>query len=146
MPAVADIVLADAQTTPVNHTFVAIGPDSKGVWWFEDATVANAIGNWKVSVELVKPSLARPGESSLNRTNKVRLGIYMPILENTTNSTISGIAPAPTVSYVCAFKGEYLMPERSTKDFDRKTLRKFSFNLPQNTQIATIIESLQNYF
>lgn len=146
MPAVAAISLADAQTTPVTHTFNPLGPDANGVWWFEDATVANAIGYWKLSVQLTRPAPPRAGESSSDRICRVKLGIHMPILENVTNSTITGISPAPTVSYVVRTNMEFILPERSVKAFDRQTARKFAYNLLQNANIAVIIEDLQNYY
>lgn len=146
MPAVAAIVLADAQTTPVNHTFNPLGPDANGVWWFEDATTTNTIGNQKISVQLTRPGVPRAGEDSSKRMCRVKIGIHTPILENVTNATISGIAPAPTVSYILRCGIEFMLPERSVKAFDRQTLRKYAYNLLQNANITTIIEDLQNYF
>lgn len=146
MPAVATIVLADAQASPVTHNFAPLGPDAQGVWWFEDPTVANAIGNQRISVQLTRPGPPAAGEDSSKRMCRVKLGIHTPILENVTNATISGIAPAPTVAYICRSNMEFIMPERSVKDFDRKTLRKYAYNLLQNANVAIIIEDLQNYY
>lgn len=146
MPAVAAIVLADAQTTPVNHTFNPLGPDTNGVWWFEDNTTANTIGNQKISVQLVRPGVPSAGEDSSKRMCRVKIGIHTPILENVSNSTISGIAPAPTVAYICRCNMEFMLPERSVKDFDRKTIRKYADNLLANSLIITVIEELQNFY
>lgn len=146
MPAVAAISLADAQTTPVTHTFNPLGPDANGVWWFEDATTNSAIGYQKISVQLTRPGPAKAGESSSDRICRVKIGIHTPVLENVTNSTISGIQPAPTVSYVCRCNVEFILPERSVKAFDRQTIRKYAYNLLQNANIAVIIEDLQNYY
>lgn len=146
MPAVAAIVLADAQTTPVNHTFNPLGPDTNGVWWFEDNTTANTIGNQKISVQLVRPGVPSAGEDSSKRMCRVKIGIHTPILENVSNSTISGIAPAPTVAYICRCNMEFMLPERSVKDFDRKTIRKYADNLLANSLIVTVIEELQNFY
>jgi hypothetical protein len=146
MPAVAAIVLADAQTTPVNHTFNPLGPDANGVWWFEDQTTTSAIGNQKISVQLVRPGVPRAGEDSSKRICRVKIGIHTPILENVTNATISGISPAPTVSYIPRCNMEFLIPERSVKAFDRQTLRKYAANLLANANVTTVIEDLQNFY
>lgn len=146
MPAVAAIVLADAQTTPVNHTFNPLGPDANGAWWFEDSTTANAIGNQRISVQLTRPGAPAAGEDSAKRICRVKIGIHLPILETLSNSTVSGILPAPTVSYVCRCNMEFILPERSVRDFDRKTLRKYADNLLANANITSIIEDLQNYY
>lgn len=146
MPAVAAITLLDAQTTPVSHTFNPLGPDVNGVWWFEDNTTTAAIGNQKLSVQLTRPAPAKAGESSSDRICRVKIGIHTPILENVSNSTISGIPPAPTIAYVCRTNMEFILPERSVKAFDRQTIRKYAFNLLQNANIAVIIEDLQNFY
>jgi hypothetical protein len=146
MPAVAAIVLADALATPVNHTFSPLGPDANGVWWFEDPTTTSAIGNWRLSAQLTRPGPPASGDDSSKRVCRVKIGIHIPILENVTNSTISGISPAPTVAYVPRCMMEFILPERSVKDYDRKTLRKFAYNLLQNANIALLVEDLQNHY
>lgn len=141
MPQAANIVLADAQGTPVNHTFVPIGKDANGVFWFEDQSQASAIGYWKISVEIRRPPPATPGSSSTDRTHRVRVGLHEPILENVTNSTVSGVAPAPTLSYIPRVFVEYVMPERSAL-LDRKNLRKMENLLTANAQIIDVVENL----
>lgn len=136
------IVLADAQATPVNHTFTPIGMDNKDVYWFVDQSAVNAIGNWKISVEVVQPPSAQPGESSARRTNRVKIGLHEPILETVSNSTVSGIAPAPTVAYIPRVFTEYVLPERGIL-IDRKNLRKMNANLQNDANIIALVENLQ---
>lgn len=135
------IVLADAQATPVNHTFTPIGKDTKNVFWFVDQSAANAIGCWKISVEILQPGLAQPGQSSARRVTRVKLGLHEPVLETVSNNTVSGIAPAPTVSYIPRSFHEYVMPERSAS-LDRKNLRKMSANLLADSNIINVVENL----
>jgi hypothetical protein len=144
MTTATDIVLADAQGTPVNHTFVPIGPDSKGLFWFVDQSQANAIGYWRISVEIKQPAAAIRGGTSSNdeRNYRYRLGLHEPVLENVSNSTVTGIEPAPTVAYVPRSFTEYVMPERTTLQ-NRKDLRKMTSNLSANALLAGIIENLQ---
>lgn len=142
MPQAANIVLADAAGTPVNHTFVPLGFDSNGVFWYEDQSQANAIGFWRISLEIKRPPAPSPGQSSDGRTNRVRVGLHEPILANVTNSTVTGIEPAPTLAYVSRTFTEYVMPERSTKQ-NRKDLRKMNTNLQNDPQIIAVVENLE---
>lgn len=137
----ANIVLADAQATPVNHTFVPTGRDNKGVFWFEDQSMANAIGFWKISIELTKPPTAAAGVSSSGRTVRARIGLHEPILETVSNNTVSGIAPAPTVSYVPRTFTDYILPERSSLQ-NRKDLRKMNAALQSDAQVVSLVENL----
>lgn len=137
----SNIVLADAQATPVNHTFVPVGRDKNGVYWFEDQSAANAIGNWKISVDLQKPPVPVAKQSSEGRTIRSRIGLHEPILETVSNNTVSGISPAPTVSYVPRIFVEAVMPERAAL-IDRKNLRKMMASLLAETQVTALIENL----
>jgi len=144
MPAAANIVLADAQVTPVNHTFVPIGLDKDGVFWFEDQSASSAIGNWKISAEIKKPGNPGSGVSSKDRTTRVRLGLHEPVLETLSNNS-SGFTPAPTVAYVPRAFREFVMPERSTLQ-NRKDLRKMAALLDGDATIVSVVESLQYIF
>lgn len=137
----SNIVLADAQATPVNHTFVPIGRDKTGVYWFEDQSQANAIGYWKISIELTKPALATAKQSSEGRTARVRLGLHEPVLETVSNNTVSGISPAPTVSYVPRAFTDFVLPERASLQ-NRKDLRKMMASLIADTQVVSTVETL----
>lgn len=144
MPAAANIVLADAQATPVNHTFVPVGPDQKNpaLFWFEDQSQASPIGYWRISVELKRPPTPKPGESSQNRVLRAVIGLHEPALENVSNSTVSGVAPAPTLSYTPRSFTEYVLPERSSLQ-NRKDLRKMSAALQGDAIITALVENLQ---
>jgi hypothetical protein len=139
--AASNIVLADAQGTPVNHTFVPLGPDRDGIFWFEDQSQASPIGYWRISYQLKRPVVGAAGQNSNQRTYRAAIGLHEPILENVTNATINGIAPAPTVSYVPRGFVEYVMPERSSLQ-NRKDLRKMCYNLQNETQLIALVETL----
>jgi len=145
MPAASNISLLDAQATPVAHTFIPIGPDTQDatVFWFEDQSQASPIGYWKLSVQLKRPPAAKAGQSSANRTIRTVVGLHQPILENTTNSTVSGVAPAPTLSYIPRCNVEFILPERAAFQ-DRKDLRKYVQFLLADAAITNAVESLQN--
>lgn len=137
----SNIVLADAQATPVNHTFVPIGRDKDGVYWFEDQSQANTIGYWQISIELKRPVAPTAKQSSEGRAMRVRVALHEPVLETVSNDTVSGIAPAPTVSYVPRSFVEYVLPERASLQ-NRKDLRKMMYLLQNDSQVVASVENL----
>lgn len=144
MSAVANIVLNDAQGSPVAHTFIPLGPDSKGAWWWEDQSPTNAIGYNRISVQLVRSALASQGVSSLERVNRVKIGIHTPVLE-TLGTADNGITPPPTVAYIPRVNVEFIMNERSSLQ-NRKDIRKYAQFLLADAQLVAMIETLQNVF
>lgn len=136
-----NIVLADAQATPVNHTFIPIGADKAGVFWLEDQSATNAIGNWRISIEVKRPPAAIAGQKSSERSHRCKIGLHEPTLEVMSNSTVSGILPAPTVSYIMRSYSDFVMPERSSLQ-NRKDLRKMTALLVAEAQVLAIIEGL----
>lgn len=146
MPTAANIVIADAQATPVNHTFVPIGRDSKdpSIFWYEDQSAANAIGNWRINISLKRPTAAfNAGDNSRNRNFVVIIGLYEPTLETVSNNTVSGIPPAPTIAYTMKSLHQFVISERSTLQ-NRKDIRKMAGLLVSDAQVIAVIESLQN--
>lgn len=145
MSAVTAIVLADAQGTPVNHTFTPLGPDTNGVWWYEDQSQATPIGFWRLSLELKRtPPAGNGGQSTSNRVNRVVAAMHQPVLE-TLGTNDAGITPPPTVSYVTRSKSEFILPERNTLQ-NRKDVRKMAMNLLADTQVVNMIENLQGVY
>lgn len=137
----ADIVLADAAGTPVDHTFKPSGIDTKGIYWWTDRSQANAIGYWKISLEFKEPPPASAGQSSSDRTYRVRIGLHEPVLETLSNSTVSGITPAPTIAYIPRVFTEYVLSER-TSFTERQHVRKMNQNLQANANIVDVVENL----
>jgi hypothetical protein len=111
------------------------------VYWFEDQSQANAIGFWKISMELARPSLPAAQQSSEGRTFRVKIGLHEPLLETVSNNTVAGIAPAPTISYTPRVFTEYILPERSAL-LDRKNVRKMNANLQAEAQLTAMVENL----
>lgn len=139
--ALANIVLADALATPVNHTFVPLGADKNGVYWFEDQSQASPIGFWRISYSLKRPPIGQAGASSANRVYRIQVGLHEPVLETVSNNTVSGISPAPTISYVSRSITEYVLPERTSLQ-NRKDLRKMNYNLQNESQLVALVETL----
>lgn len=144
MPTAANIVLADAQATPVNHTFIPLGPDAQGVFWFEDQSQNTPLGYWRISVQLVRPSAVAAGVSAKDRVSRVKVQMHQPTLE-TLGTNDAGMTPAPQVAYIERGLVEFILPDRGTLQ-NRKDIRKMLGNLILNeATFATVVEQLQPY-
>jgi hypothetical protein len=138
------IALADAQATPVTHTFNPFGLDPKtGLFTFEDTSAASAIGNWRIKIALKRPPAPSSGVSSKGRVYRATITLEEPVLETLSNSTVSGILPAPQVAYVPRCFIDLVLPERSSLT-DRKSLRKMTWNLMNDANVVAVVENLYN--
>jgi len=134
MAQIAALVLADGQATPVNHTFAPLGTDSTGVAKWVDRSGGIAIGYPTVTMQVREPSKSV-------RNYKVTRRIVLPILEQTSPSTATGIQPAPTVAYNLIQDVTWVLPERSTLA-QRQDLLAFAKNFDAN---AVLTEAVKNY-
>jgi hypothetical protein len=139
LSAIANIVLNDAAATPVAHTF---NPSRQGlvggsqVAEYEDRVVNAGIpvGFFRLNLDFSRPQPQR-------RSYRIKLKLETPVLENTSNSTVTGIAPAPTVSYVPLAQVDVVIPERASLQV-RKDLRKMLYEALNNAQVVSAIENL----
>jgi len=142
MGVATNIVLADAAGTPVNHTFVPLGVDIRGVQWFEEQTAISPLGFYRISMALTRPPMDRtPGLNSKERTQRAKIVLWEPVLETLSNDTSSGISPAPTIAYVPAAFTDYVISERATLR-NRQDLRKMNGNLQSDANVVTLVETL----
>jgi len=144
MSAVASIALNDAQTTPVAHTFIPLGQDKNGVWWFEDQSASYTLGYNRLSLQLVRSAIAAPGTNSGTRVNRVKLGIHTPKLE-TLGTSDNGLTPPPTLAYVPRFNGEFILSERAIKQ-DRDDLLAYAVGALGNSQLIAMVSTLQSIY
>lgn len=142
MAQIANIVLNDAQATPVAHTFGPARTPVDGALW-EDRSSSQYIGYNKVTMELKRPTGSSGG--SANRNIKAVIRVETPKLENVTNSTVSGIAPAPTVSYRPMAELTFTFPERCSLG-DRKDLQKYILQLMSNAFVTDLVEKYEVAF
>lgn len=144
MPAVANIVLADAQATPVNHTFSPLGRDANGVMWWEDRSQSTPDGYWRVSAQLIRTPPPTNGlMTSANRVNRVKIGLHKPVQE-VVGVNSAGYQTAPTVAYIDRSQTEFIFSSRDVEQ-DRKDLRKMKANLLANSDFITFIEQMENF-
>lgn len=139
MGAIANIVLNDGQTTPVAKTFAVrrvgdVGGEGNLAEW-EDRSSTYYIGYNRIVLETSFPKASRPD------TIRMRIRVTTPKMENVTNSTVSGVAPAPRVSYTPMFDGTFVIPTRSSLQ-DRKDLLAYVRNLLANAQVIAAAEQL----
>lgn len=144
MAAVVNIALNDAQGSPVLHTFVPLGPDASGVWWWEDQTGTTSISFNRISMQLVRPLPASAGQNSDKRVNRVKIGIHTPKVE-ALGVADSGYTPSPTIAYTPRCNIEFVMSERALLQ-DRKDLRKYADFLLAETQLTDMVENLRNVY
>jgi hypothetical protein len=148
MPAVAAITLNDGQATPVAHTFSPSGPDKNGVHYFYDRSGGFPIGFPSISISLKEPKIAGPGlvASNQNRVYRAQIQVVVPIMEvGASNSTSTGIAPAPTKSYECVFRGEFILPERSSLAC-RKDALAYVKNILAHSFGSSLIQDLESVY
>lgn len=91
MPQVADIVLADGQGTPVNHTFKPMRLASAvNAFRFEDRASGIKAGYPTITVE---------ARSNTNNADKFDIVLKVPKLAQTAPNSGTGIQPNPTAAY-----------------------------------------------
>lgn len=138
MGAIANIVLADGQATPVNHTFEAVRVDSEGV-----ARYADKVSGIPVGFSLISQSLKEPTKASPNY--KAVFKFAVPTLEVTSPSTATGIQPAPTVAYTHYVTISATLPGRGTTA-NRKDVKAFVKNFVNSAQFTDTIENFGNIY
>jgi hypothetical protein len=137
MPAVANVVILDGETTPVSHTFEPAKTTADYVL-YEDRDAGIYIGNKKLVVTITRPQ----GNGNVgNRNVKVNVRLEVPRLENVSNSTVTGIAPAPTVAYRHMGDVTFTCPERGTKQ-ERINLRALFRSALGHAQVMDAIDNL----
>lgn len=108
MPVIGNLVLADGQASPVNHTFSPVNKDSAGVAKWTDRVSGIAIGFPVITLSLREPTKGQ-------RNYKVVRKVVVPVLDISSPSTATGIQPAPSKAFELINTSEWTLPERSTK-------------------------------
>lgn len=142
MAAIANIVLNDAQGTPVAHTFSYASMENQrgsGSVVFEDRVAGIYIGYNKLTLAISRP---KGDAKAATRNLQLMIKIETPKLETVSNNTVSGIAPAPTVSYRPVAEIRCVVPERSQLQ-DRKDLQKFLKEALNNAFITDMFEKFE---
>lgn len=137
MPQASNIIIADAQGTPVNHTFAPIGREGPNqVFVFADASASNAIGQWQITVDIKRAKTNTP-----NAVHRVKVSLSEPVMEVLGDANAAGYIAAPTVAYTTRSIHEFIIPARAN-ELDRQNIAKMSPLLLQNSSIKSVIETL----
>lgn len=139
MAAIANVVINDGLSTPVAHTFAPVTIDAQGV-----AKWADRSGGISVGFPTLSYSLKSPTGSS--KSYKMTAKVTLPVLEQTSPSTATGIQPAPVVAYNLIANIEMVLPERSTTQ-DRKNLLAYAKNFLATASVCTAgVESYETVY
>ena len=132
MALIANIVIADGQATPVNHTFSPVA--STPVPSYRESIGALAlVGQGRITaVNRSAPSAA---------LQRVRVSLELPALETVSGNNAEGYTAAPKVAYTNTVLVEFILPARGTAS-QRKDLRVLLSNLLKDAQIVDLIDNL----
>jgi hypothetical protein len=132
------IVIADAQATPVNHTFNPVGflPATPDVFLFEDRSPGSFIGFNRITGSVIRPVSA---SKQANGDIRVKVQLILPKLETLGNAS-SGITPPDTLAYNTKVDVTYTLSERSSQ-LDRDNVVKMLPLLLADSQIKAMVQS-----
>lgn len=131
MAAIANIVLADGQATPVNHTFVPLNQEGVNSSW-NDAASGIVAG---FPVLRCKTNADSPD----SEVDKLTFNLDVPTLE-ALSANAAGFTPGPTVAYVGRIKVELLIPRRSSQA-ERDNLAAYVKNLTAHAVLQNAVKS-----
>lgn len=134
MAAISNIVINDGAATPVAHTFGPAFNDGVLSKW-NDRSGGVVAGFAELSLGAKLP---QNGSQVQRYTAKVSV----PILEQTSPSTATGIQPAPTVGYTMLATVDIVLPVRATQQ-NRKDLLAFLKNYLATTVITSAVVDLE---
>jgi hypothetical protein len=130
--AIADIVVPDAATTPVNHTFKGIKYQD-GVTRYREETATHPSGYWTVGLSLREPAASKNGSSVYRATATYN----HPVL---VTEVINGVS-VPKVAYTIRYNVEAVLPNDCTLQ-NRKDSRKILVGLLNDSQFKGVFEDL----
>lgn len=133
MPDISTIVVPDAATTPVNHTFNKVKVNGDTAYFIEQSN-ASALGYWPLTLTNRAP-LA--GQTEKLYRSKMSLAIPVVVSE-----TINGIG-RPILEYTSRYNVESIVPAAATLQ-NRKDLRKIAVGLQNDASWLAMVESQLN--
>jgi hypothetical protein len=131
MAAIANIILADGQAVPVNHTFIPLLQEGVDSSWND--TVTGIVAGYPI---LRSKTNALSPDSEID---KLTFYVDMPTLE-ALSAASSGFTPGPTVAYVTRAKIEILLPKRATQA-ERDNIAAYTKNFAANPVIQNAIKN-----
>jgi hypothetical protein len=139
MPQASNIVLADAQGTPVNHTFIPIGREKDGTFLYEDQSASTSAGFWRIGVKTKRPDFSGNVPRGVFETT---VSLHEPTLESL-GTNDAGLTPPPTVAYTLRAVAVYYDPPRSLLQNRKDIVKMFPLLLSETSNIKPVLESHQ---
>lgn len=134
MSAIANIVVPDAATTPVNHTFIPQKVTGDTSQWVEKSA-STPQGYWTLGSIFKDPA-------SGSKVYRINYNMAIPVLKSYTD--LSG-NPVTVVDYTLRAFAEFTVPVASTLQ-NRKDLRKLMVGILGDAQTVDSIENLNHPF
>lgn len=134
MAAVGNITINNGAATPVAKTHNPSTVQSDLVS-YQDRSGGIVLGFPEISI-----GNRMPGKNA--SSYKVTARVKVPVLEQTSPSTATGIQPAPTLAYTLVGNVELIMPSRCTLS-ERKDLLAFVKNFLANAVVTTAVENFE---
>jgi len=131
MAAIATIVLADGQVSPVNHNFTPLHQEGVDSAWND--TVTGIVSGFPVL--RAKHNADKPD----SEVDKVTFNLDVPTLE-ALSAAASGFTPGPTVAYTGRIKVEVIIHRRSTQA-ERDNLAAYVKNLTAHAVFQNAIKN-----
>jgi hypothetical protein len=130
LAAIANLVLADGQATPVNKTFIPMDCTSALATW-TDRSSGIALGMPTVTLSVSKE----------NERVRALAKVTLPVMEVISGAD-GGYTPSPKVAYTCIGKLEMVFPNRSVLQ-NRKDIVALVKNLMSNAVITKAAEEFE---
>jgi hypothetical protein len=132
MSAVANIVLADGQGSPVNHTFqpTDVKPE---IVTYHDKVTGIVAGYPRITLGHRLSTRENPNVKTTGR-------IYLPVLE-TAATAASGFTPGPTLAYNLAGNIDVTIPDRATAA-ERADLYAYLKNLVAHAVFGSAVKDM----
>lgn len=141
MGAIANISLKNAAAT--EQVFTANQPVN-GVVWFYNRTASNSLGHMACSMSITAPGRGSSTQADTGRNYKVRLNLYKPTLENP-GTTDGGYTAVPKKAYENIARIEFTLPERGTV-LERQDLRAMVVDLFTEANVIDMIDNFNGTF
>lgn len=134
MAAIQNIVIKDGAATPADHTFGPAYNDGVLSRW-NDRSGGIVVGFPELSLGVKLPVNG-------SQTQRYTAKVAVPVLEQTSPSTSTGIQPAPTVAYTMLATVDFVLPVRATQQ-NRKDLLAYLKNFMATAVITSAVQDLE---
>lgn len=135
MAQAAALTIADGQSSPANHTFSPVSQPTPGLQVWKDQSSGIAIGFPVISLSYKEPERQAPNY-------RFQAKVVLPVLEQTSPSTATGIQPAPTKAYELIANVSFSIPARSTLA-DRKDALAYVKNFLATTVVDSMVKNYE---